>query len=560
MLVLPAGAQDMVPPAASAPASAPAAEPPGCTALTARAIAADLRAATAQSLGKDLDSQAQLLDEALALWRTTTQRCEGRAKERAERHLADNQKQRAAIAERQAAGQQCELSHRDAASLQEMARQAFGERRWQEAGSLYRKAETMWDLAAEHCTGKQQATAQQRRQQSETDGHNAEFCAPPFERAREHSQKFRNSAAGLAAADKQQLSLQAETLWRLAMAQCKGNALELAQNNAQALARERGTPWVATQPPDTAAAATKPAAAAPTAKGTVAPTTPAAAPVPAAAAPASPGLLAGLGSALGKLSSAAQAPAAAPIEPPAAARQIDIRAGDTRYQGLFVREEGQVVSGNGRVEWTNGDAYVGDLLRGQRHGQGELIWASGQRYQGQWVADKATGRGQMRFANGDKFEGSLVNGVPEGEGRMDYASGDSYQGQISASVPHGRGSYRWANGQVYEGDWVRDKPHGRGTLSFANGNRYEGDLADGQPHGQGRMRFAGGDDYQGGFERGASHGQGVYVWASGDKYTGQWRNGAKHGQGVFSWTNGDRWEGEFNNDEQTDKGTLKRKD
>jgi hypothetical protein len=61
---------------------------------------------------------------------------------------------------------------------------------------------------------------------------------------------------------------------------------------------------------------------------------------------------------------------------------MDVRAGDTRYVGQFVREEGQVVSGVGRVEWSNGDVYIGPLLRNQRHGKGEFIWASGQVYKG----------------------------------------------------------------------------------------------------------------------------------------------------------------------------------
>ncbi len=296
-------------PAAEAPPPPP--PPPSCTALTARAMAADLRATTAQTLNRELEVQIKQLDEALALWRAAVERCEDRAKERATRHLADGTKQRAALNERQEAGAACESAHRDAASLQDLARQAFGERRWSDAGALYRKAETMWELAAEQCTGKQQQTAQQRRQQSEIDGHNAEFCAPQFDRAREHTQKFRNSAAGLGVADKQRVSMEAETLWRQAAGQCKGNAQELAQNNAQALARERGTPWVATLPAGMtapAAPATAPTAASPGAKPATSTGTATAQAAPPAAKPAA---AAGKGAAAATAATAATASAAA---------------------------------------------------------------------------------------------------------------------------------------------------------------------------------------------------------------------------------------------------------
>jgi len=539
-------AQAQTAPEPAAPATAAASAPPAaagapetqpsCSVLSARAMSADVQSSTAQA--KDLDTQARLLDEALQLWTAAVARCEGRARERAQRLLADNQKQRAAIAERQAAGSQCESSFKDAGALQDLARQTLGERRWGEAGALFRKAEVLWDLAAEQCTGARQELAGRNREKAELDGHNAEFCAPPFERAREQTQKLR-SAAAAAAPEKQRLSLLAETAWREAIAACKGSPQELAQGNAQALARERGTPWVATAPA-AAPAAPRPGNAAPAAAATPALPGAAAAPTAVATAPAQ------------------AAAAAAP--PPAALKEIDVRSGDTRYKGLFVREEGQVVSGSGRVEWANGDVYEGELLRGKRQGQGELIWANGQRYQGEWVDDRPSGRGQLRFANGDRFEGSVVDGVPEGEGRMDYASGDSYQGQIRRGVPSGRGRYQWANGQVYEGEWVDEKPQGRGLMRFANGNRYEGSFQQGLPHGRGKMQFPSGGAYEGELVQGVSEGQGSYSWPGGDRYSGAWRAGLKHGQGQFVWANGDRWEGEFRDDERTENGTLKRKE
>ena len=516
----------------------------------------DLRAATAKSQNKDLDTLAPLFDEAVKQWTAATLGCDGRARERAERNLLDNQKQRAGIAERQAAGSQCEMSHKDGSALQDLARAAFGERRWPDAALLYAKAETMWDLAAEHCTGAQKEIASKKREQSEIDGHNAEFCAPGFDKARDYTQKFRNGSAGLPLADRQQQSQIAETLWRETSRQCRGSAMELAGNNAQALARERGTPWVATAapaaPPPMAAApppAAKPVTGTSAAKIAAGATATAAATTVAVAAMAKP-----------VIKPIVQVATPAPEVAAAAVKELDVRSGDTRYKGQFVREDGQVVSGTGRVEWANGDVYEGPLIRNVRNGRGDFTWASGQRYVGDWVNDKATGKGSLRFANGNQYEGAILDGQPHGDGQMVYASGDQYKGQMLQGVPHGKGAYIWLNGQRYEGDWVNDKPQGQGALRFANGNRYEGPLQAGLPHGKGRMSFTSGDQYDGQFDRGIANGTGTYTWKSGDRFEGQWRAGKKHGQGNFIWASGDRWEGEFKDDERTEEGTLYRKE
>lgn len=256
------------------------------------------------------------------------------------------------------------------------------------------------------------------------------------------------------------------------------------------------------------------------------------------------------------------APAAAPepaVAPTVVPKELDMRAGDTHYKGQFVREEGQVVTGTGRVAWNNGDVYEGPLVRNVRQGKGEIVWAGGQRYKGDWVQDKATGKGELRFANGNVYDGDVVDGQPQGEGQLSYVSGDVYKGHLRQGVPHGRGVYQWKNGQRYDGEWAQDKPNGQGELRFANGNVYTGTLVAGLPQGRGRMVFPSGDVYEGEFEAGQSHGKGTYAWKTGESYAGAWRAGRKNGQGVFTWLNGDRWEGRFADDERTDDGQMIRK-
>jgi hypothetical protein len=558
-------------PPAPAPATAPApadataapspAAAPDCGQLLTRATQADLRAASAQAQNRDLDSLVPLVEAVIAAWSQAAEHCTGRSQELARRNLAFSQKQRAALAERQSSGSQCDSLQRDATQLQDLARQALAERRFADSAGLYGKAETMWDLAAENCAGSQKERALRGREQSATDGHNAEFCAPVFERSREFVQKLRSAAGELTPEERQRRLQAAETLWREAANRCRGNAADTARSNAQALARERGTPWVYTpaqrvaeagagaspQAPSAAAAATPAAkgaspelAAAPAVKPPIAPAAPSAAPAlpaaPAAAPPAAPAIASAL-------------PAGEP-------QQVDTLLGTTRFRGRFVMEDGRGLTGEGRIEWSHGDAYEGQVRLSLPEGEGEFVWASGQRYKGPWVAGRASGRGRMQFANGNVFEGDVLDGQPQGEGVMNYASGDRYRGQVRNGVPNGRGRYDWLNGQRYEGEWRDDKPHGRGVLRFPDGGTYEGPFVSGVATGTGRFVYASGDIYEGGVAQGKPDGRGVYQWKAGDRYEGLWQQGRKHGQGRFTWANGNVWEGRFEDDHPTDDGTL----
>lgn len=563
---VPASASVLVPdPVALAPAPALTPVPVGCTPLSDQAMATDLAAVTAQSKKVDLGEQLRLFKDAAALWAQAATQCTGRAQERAVRNRDDNQQMLDRLAEKLDAGPQCASAHKNAGTLQDMARQALSERRWTEAGALFRKAENTWDLAAERCSGSQQDIAHRHRDQSAQDGHNAQFCAPLFEKAREHTQKMRSTAASLTQEDKHDASMVAETLWRDALAKCRGAAvLDIASNNAKALARERGTPWVARLPP-----------AAPVVVASTRPIEPAA-----KSAGHSGGELAG-SSGLPFISAVAAQPDPLRASPPAmtstapqvllgaapalaeGATKVEVAtsalgvltAGSTRFVGQFARDADAVtLSGTGKVTWANGDVFEGTMVKGLREGPGTFVWANGQRYTGDWLQDKPTGQASVHFVNGDDYEGQVLEGTPQGVGRMRYASGDVFEGQFSHGKPDVRGVYLWRNGQRFEGAWRNSRPNGQGKLKFATGNQYEGQVLDGVPQGPGRMVFSGGETYEGQFRNGEPDGQGSFNWPSGDSYVGQWLAGKKHGQGVFTWKSGDRWEGVYEQDVQKTEG------
>lgn len=526
----------------------------GCVPVSDQAMTVDLAAVTAQSKKTDLNEQARLFREAVTLWTQAVAQCDGRAKERAMRNRDDNQLLLDRLAEKLDAGPQCASAHKNAGMLQEVARQALSERRWLEAATLFRKAENSWDLASERCVGSLQDTAVRHRAQSAQDAHNAEFCAPLFESAREQTQKLRTAAASLSREDKHDGSMVAETLWRSAMDNCKGTAvLDIAANNAKVLARERGTPWVArivpaplvtSVPSADISQVSEPVADVSTQKKQVVQI--AAANLDKVTAP--PALRSDPQSGVVAVAAAGTAPA---ITKPLVAEHIELNVGGTRFVGNFVRDAGATtLSGTGKVTWASGDVFEGTLVKGLRHGRGVIVWANGQRYVGDWVHDKPSGQATVNFVNGNQYEGQVLDATPQGQGRMRYASGDEFEGHFLNGEPEARGVYVWRNGQRYDGNWKNGRPNGQGLLKFASGNQYEGQLENGVPQGKGRMVFQGGEIYEGQFRHGEPDGKGTFSWPSGDQYVGQWKAGKKHGAGVFTWKSGDRWEGIYDNDVQ----------
>lgn len=499
--------------------------PEGCRPLMFKAMAADMKAFTAQSQKLELTKQGKFFEEAVSTWMQAVEQCEDLDKEQAKRNLVDSQKMYASISEQLGSGLQCAAIHKDAETLQDMAKQALGDRRWNNASILFYKSKHMWKLATELCIGSQREIANRRQDEVEIDGHNAEFCAPLFEKAREQTLKLRSLATTSSPDDKQNASMVAETLWRDAMSQCKGSKVQdTARNNAQAIARERGTPWVSRVEPS----------AAQTTRGLKTPqitTTTASMRVPEK-------------SNLISISGVAQTPTLNSAKQDASHLHMGTPS-KTKTDTALVLQPKQpktqppefnaedakglsTYSGNGKVVWASGAVFEGDLVKGQRHGKGLYFWANGQSYNGDWIYDKPMGKGNIKFADGNQYEGNVLDGVPQGQGYMRYTSGDTYTGNFNAGTPEGFGVYVWKNGQQFKGNWKNGHPHGQGSTLFASGGSYVGNYVDGELDGFGEYHFN-----------------------NGDKYIGQWKAGKKHGQGIFIWKSGERWEGIFENNEQT---------
>lgn len=465
-----------------------------------KALDLDIRAASVKSASGDPAEMERLLGESEALWREAASLCLSPHREKAERSLAATVRARAANAELLSAGPACDGAWKNATTLVDLAKAAWKDKRWDDAGMLYSKAALAWEGAADKCSGNRQQLAQRKIEQTQTDAHNAEFCGPLWDAATEQSQRVKAAGTSAALAERDQLSIRAEVAWRDAAAQCRGAPQNLARSNADALARERGAPL----PPNAmaqygrklpvagsaaaVAPASVPVAGAAGATAQVAslavtpplPTRPAprdepARPVVVAPPPAKP-------------DTRSEPVAAKPAAAPAPAEPTVIVAGDTTYRGAFVADQAAAgaVSGSGSVEWANGERYTGSLVGGRKQGRGRFDWVGGQWYEGEWQDDRATGQGVIQFVGGNRYEGGVVDGEPQGRGTLIFASGDRYTGDFVRGVFHGQGTYAWKNGNRYEGAWNLGRKHGPGRLMWAVGGGWEGEFRDDQKTDAGR--------------------------------------------------------------------------
>ncbi|MDO4976738.1 MAG: TIR domain-containing protein [Eubacteriales bacterium] len=289
---------------------------------------------------------------------------------------------------------------------------------------------------------------------------------------------------------------------------------------------------------------------------------------------------------------------------------------------LSPEEEATLLSSKLTVEhmektYEDGSRYVGESVKGLRHGNGKMYYVTGEEYVGQWVLDKKSfgvqewgvnvyldwdllqgenkaeehideneskqvagnpyggdmmdgqmkysgywqdelpnGEGTMIYINGDVYTGTFVNGLPDGQGVLVEADATRYEGNWTNGKRHGQGKTIWADGHTYEGQYLNNKKDGTGVETFADKSIYEGDYLEDQYNGNGRLTLADGSIYTGRFVTGRFHGHGEMTYGNGAHYLGEWKEGLFHGEGVYKNENGDVYEGVFDKMKLQGQGTL----
>lgn len=436
------------------------------------ALELDIRASTAKREHREPGEIERLLAETETAWRHAVAGCKSPHAEKAERYLNATIRSRSTNAELLSSGPACDSAWKNAGTLQELAKNSWKEKHWEDATILYHKAITAWEAVGEKCNGSRKLQAQKKIEQTQVDAHNAEYCGPKWENATELTQQMKNNAAVTSLVERDKQSINAEVAWRSAIALCLGAPQSVAKTNADALARERGAPL----PPSAEAQISRPQHNAALISGRQPSPEPekitkkATTAVPAADVAPPP--------------SAKETAAAAP--PPAREPGVTV-AGNTTYRGKFATDKDSgSVSGEGTVDWSNGEHYAGTLVSGKREGKGRFTWASGQWYEGDWKDDVATGRGIIKFSDGKRYEGSVENSFPHGHGTLTFATGERYTGNFSQGNFNGQGTYLWNDGSRYDGNWVLGVKHGTGRQTWRDGSAWEGEFINDQQTEKGR--------------------------------------------------------------------------
>jgi serine/threonine protein kinase len=126
-----------------------------------------------------------------------------------------------------------------------------------------------------------------------------------------------------------------------------------------------------------------------------------------------------------------------------------------------------IVSGTGKIVWSNGNQFDGTLVNGLKEGKGKFNWSNGQSYNGEWAHDMPNGKGLLVFPDGGRYEGEVKNGVPHGQGVTRFKSGDVHSGSSVNGKRQGHGRYTWTNGSYWEGEFKDDRMTDNGKMVFS---------------------------------------------------------------------------------------------
>ena len=95
---------------------------------------------------------------------------------------------------------------------------------------------------------------------------------------------------------------------------------------------------------------------------------------------------------------------------------IYYKKGIIEYEGDFIKGE---YEGQGRLNFPNGNYYVGHINKGKMNGYGKLYNENKKLiYKGNFINEIYDGEGELHYANGSYYIGPFINGKRNGEGKL----------------------------------------------------------------------------------------------------------------------------------------------
>jgi hypothetical protein len=138
--------------------------------------------------------------------------------------------------------------------------------------------------------------------------------------------------------------------------------------------------------------------------------------------------------------------------------------------------EGNCIDGKGKKVWSNGKVYIGDFKNGLRDVSG-INEFNGYKYNGEWKEDLLHGQGKFIWKDGDVYEGEWKDGKIHGQGKKTYNNKDVYEGAWKDGKRHGLGEFIYRNGKThYEGQWKNGMKHGQGKIIWPPEQAYQGEF------------------------------------------------------------------------------------
>ena len=138
-----------------------------------------------------------------------------------------------------------------------------------------------------------------------------------------------------------------------------------------------------------------------------------------------------------------------------------MRSTDTMDQP--VRVDGELLTGYGHQDLSEGRSYTGYWKNGIPHGQGVMTFPGG-RFEGEYNFGAGVS-GRLIMDDGFSAEGEFRQGLIYGQGKARWPDGCTYEGGHEAGKRSGFGTMVYPDGTIYEGYWREDRRVGRGKLS-----------------------------------------------------------------------------------------------
>jgi len=155
------------------------------------------------------------------------------------------------------------------------------------------------------------------------------------------------------------------------------------------------------------------------------------------------------------------------------------------------KKSSQAKKETGKVFYSNGDEYYGDLYGEWPQGIGFMLYKDGSEYEGQWEMGRRCGEGRYVDRSGDitsVYTGHWRNDMKTFEGRIEFSTGDVYQGGWINNMYYGYGELSWKQ-WIFKGMFLYGLMEGGGELLYSDGTIFVGEWRRGNPTGVGKLHY-----------------------------------------------------------------------